>query len=263
MVLAFVAPEVPPARRAPAARGALSAAALPPAGGALTAAGRGAAGVEAALCAGAAIGALAAAASRRRGQGAHGERRLRAGAAVRAAAANAKEGDGVETALEIAKAVLLALLDVFKGPPEEPTGKDAPGLAALAPGGVAGALAGCCLQDVRTGVAQDAAGLVAASGRRTAVFFLTHFGDFNSWEVAQQVRTALRLGQLGGARAVLVGIGTPESGRKFAEMLELPGDLELYADLNGACAQKLGFSKETVWGACLCMRSHGAGCSGA
>jgi len=75
------------------------------------------------------------------------------------------------------------------------------------------------------------------------LLFATHFGDFNSWEVAQQLRTALRSDRVAsGARVAVVGIGTPEAGRKFAELLELPEDLPLYADPQGSCHAALGFS---------------------
>ena len=39
-----------------------------------------------------------------------------------------------------------------------------------------------------------------------------------------------------------VGIGSVDSGKLFAEQLDLPEALELYADPSGACHQALGFS---------------------
>ncbi|CAE7621873.1 unnamed protein product [Symbiodinium sp. CCMP2592] len=147
------------------------------------------------------------------------------------------------TGLDIAKNVLFALFDIFKEPPQEATGKDAPGLLALGNGGVLGALKGCEVQSVLDASAKDAAALCASKDGGLAVFFLTHFGDFNSWEVAQQLRTAIREGRTGSARVVLVGIGSVDSGKLFAEQLELPLDaLEIYADPSGACHQALGFS---------------------
>jgi len=147
------------------------------------------------------------------------------------------------TGLDIAKNVLSALFDIFKEPPQEATGKDAPGLLALGSGGVLGALKGCEVQSLKDASAKDAAALCASKDGGLAVFFLTHFGDFNSWEVAQQLRTAIREGRTGSARVVMVGIGSVDSGKLFAEQLELPLDaLEIYADPSGACHRALGFS---------------------
>jgi len=161
-------------------------------------------------------------------------------------ASDEEANDNVATALEIAKSILLALLDIFSGPPKEATGKDAPGLAVLAPGGVLAALSGCEVLAAKNGEACDASKLVspdAAGSRKTILLFLTHFGDFNSWELAQQVRVALRDERVGGARVVAVGIGSVESAKKFAGFLDLPESLELYADPKGACHAALGFSR--------------------
>ena len=145
------------------------------------------------------------------------------------------------TGLDIAKNVIFALFDIFKEPPEESTGKDAPGLVALGSDGVLGALKGSEVLSVKDSSAKDAAALCTSPGG-LAVFFLTHFGDFNSWEVAQQLRTAIRENRTGSARVVMVGIGSVESGKLFAEQLELPPALEVYADPTGTCHQALGFS---------------------
>jgi len=155
-----------------------------------------------------------------------------------------KSKEFAATALDILKNVFFALLDIFKGPPEEATGKDAPGLQALGAGGVAGALRGCQIAAVKDGSSKDAADVcdTSASSEGTLLLFLTHFGDFNSWEVAQQVRTAMSEGRTGSAKVVLVGIGSVESGREFAKQLELPDNLELYADALGSCHKALGFS---------------------
>lgn len=157
----------------------------------------------------------------------------------------------LSTAFGVIFAILLALLDIFKAPPEESTGKAAPGLAALGAKGVLGALRGCTVQAVRDGGIKDASELAAAAApwealfgaKATVLLFITHFGDFNSWEVLQQLRTALRESRLGGARIRVVGIGSVKSGRKLAQLLDLPDGLELYADPAGACHQALGFSR--------------------
>lgn len=158
-----------------------------------------------------------------------------------AASAAAEEDNPAKTAGNVLWAVLIALLDIFSAPPEEPTGKDAPGLRALGAAGVLGSLKGCTIEALRDGSAVDAAS-VAATGATTVLLFVTHFGDFNSWEVAQQLRSAVRANRLGGAKLAVVGIGTVAAGRKFAEMLELPQDVPLYADPRGACHAALGFS---------------------
>lgn len=159
----------------------------------------------------------------------------------------------VSVILGVISAVLGALPDIFKAPPDEPTGRGAPGLAALGDAGVLGALKGCTVQAVCDGSAKDASELGAAAGApwetllgsssARVLLFITHFGDFNSWEVLQQLRTALREDRVGSARVAVVGIGTVESGRKLAKMLELPETLELYADPSGACHAALGFSR--------------------
>lgn len=144
---------------------------------------------------------------------------------------------------EIATAVLWALLDIFKPPPKEATGPDAPGLKEIGKP-VAQALAGIEVMELQSGTKTPAAQLLTAGeSQSSSVFFLTHWGDFNSWEVAQQVRTAVRVGRMNGPSVSLVGIGSPESGRKFAEMLELPSSVKLYADPTGACHSALHFSR--------------------
>ena len=71
--------------------------------------------------------------------------------------------------------------------------------------------------------------------------FLTHFADFNAWEYAQRLKAAeqdlLRMG----VELTVIGIGSPASGRKFAELLDFPTE-RLFADPTGACHRALGFS---------------------
>ncbi|CAK9070643.1 unnamed protein product, partial [Durusdinium trenchii] len=105
---------------------------------------------------------------------------------------------------------------------------------------VAEALASCSLQDIRSGETVEASKLLTT---RSGIFFLTHWGDFNSWEVAQQVRTAIQAKRLDASSICLVGIGSQSSGAKFAEMLELPADVKIYTDARASCYSALCFSR--------------------
>jgi len=143
--------------------------------------------------------------------------------------------------LEIAGAVGLALLDIFKGPPEESTDTSAPGLKEIGKP-VKEALASCTVQDVRNGETLDASSLLSSTSPR-GIFFVTHWGDFNSWEVAQQLRTAIQAKRLAASSICVVGIGSQISGAKFAEMLELPEELKIFTDQSGSCYSALCFSR--------------------
>jgi len=76
-----------------------------------------------------------------------------------------------------------------------------------------------------------------------AVFFLTHWADFNSWEVAQKLRTALKQGWVNSSSLAIVGIGSSEAGRQFVEMLALPQDVLVFADDQAGCHEALRFSR--------------------
>ena len=73
------------------------------------------------------------------------------------------------------------------------------------------------------------------------VVCLTHFGDFNAWEVTQQLRVA----DCGKLTPLLVGIGSVESARQFASDLDLSEDasVRLVADPTGDVASSLGCYK--------------------
>jgi len=79
--------------------------------------------------------------------------------------------------------------------------------------------------------------------KKTLVVFATHFGDFNSWEEAQKLTTALEKKRLEGVRVSLIGIGPVSAGKKFVELLELPDGVDVFADGTAACHNALGFSK--------------------
>jgi len=86
-------------------------------------------------------------------------------------------------------------------------------------------------------------GDLVPSGKRTVLAVLTHFGDFNSWEYAQQLRFELPKLQQAGVSLVVVGIGTVSAAMKFSELLDLPAEFNLYADPTGATAKALGCSR--------------------
>lgn len=84
--------------------------------------------------------------------------------------------------------------------------------------------------------------LVDAQGQ-TVLALLTHFGDFNAWEYAQQLKYDLPVLEGAGASLVVVGIGNATQARRFAELLDLPSGMRLYADTQGAAAVALGCSR--------------------
>ena len=75
---------------------------------------------------------------------------------------------------------------------------------------------------------------------------LSHFGDFNAWELTQQYVTALKEGGRladDNCKILLVGIGSVESAKQFAQDLELEGlseRLTLVADPDGQVSEALG-----------------------
>ncbi|KAJ1634647.1 AhpC/TSA antioxidant enzyme-domain-containing protein [Pavlovales sp. CCMP2436] len=71
--------------------------------------------------------------------------------------------------------------------------------------------------------------------------FLTHFGDFNAWEYAQQLKAVDAELAAMGADLTVIGIGSPSAGRTFAELIDFPTE-RLYADPVGSCHKALGFS---------------------
>mmetsp|Transcript_3414 Transcript_3414/g.5641 ORF Transcript_3414/g.5641 Transcript_3414/m.5641 type:complete len:778 (-) Transcript_3414:38-2371(-) len=75
---------------------------------------------------------------------------------------------------------------------------------------------------------------------------LTHFGDFNAWELTQQYMAAIDSGKLK-RPIVLVGIGSIESAQKFSDDLDLrqkyQDRITLVADETGAVTDALGCYK--------------------
>ncbi|KAK9821991.1 hypothetical protein WJX81_004152 [Elliptochloris bilobata] len=75
-----------------------------------------------------------------------------------------------------------------------------------------------------------------------AAIFMTHFADLSSWELAQRLVKVIPTLQAGGVQVFAVGLGSPEQGRRFAQLLEFPAEV-LFADPEGACHRALGFSR--------------------
>jgi hypothetical protein len=79
----------------------------------------------------------------------------------------------------------------------------------------------------------------------TILTCLSHFGDFNAWEITQQYIAAIESGRIAtSSPVVLVGIGSVEAATQFAKDLELEervGDkLVLAADETGIVTDRLG-----------------------
>eukprot|EP01041_Mallomonas_annulata_P006301 gene6301-12750_t len=77
--------------------------------------------------------------------------------------------------------------------------------------------------------------------RVTLVSFLTHFADFNSWELTQRLRHDLKKMEDAGVNVVCVGIGSSDAATEFCKLLDFPPD-KVYADETAACHRQLGFS---------------------
>lgn len=77
---------------------------------------------------------------------------------------------------------------------------------------------------------------------------LSHFGDFNAWEVTQQYVTAVEDGAFGSTcKIVLVGIGSADAARQFSADLSLESrpsaEITLVADEKGAVTDALNCYK--------------------
>lgn len=81
----------------------------------------------------------------------------------------------------------------------------------------------------------------AQPGKRVVLPFLTHFGDLSSWEYAQKLVKQLPAFAAAGVDVYTVGLGSLSNAREFAKLLQFPLD-QLYADPEGGCYSRLGFS---------------------
>jgi len=84
------------------------------------------------------------------------------------------------------------------------------------------------------------------SKKTSILVCLSHFGDFNAWEVAQQYIASFSTGDLDSeCNVVLVGIGSVASANKFADDLDLAKEsrIQLVADETGAVTEVCGCYK--------------------
>ena len=91
------------------------------------------------------------------------------------------------------------------------------------------------------GVEVDAVGDAVAREGRVAALFLTQFGDFDSWELAQRLVDDLDAMKRAGVRVVAIGIGSADAAREFSKRTRFPLE-NLYADEGGKCHEALGFA---------------------
>ena len=82
----------------------------------------------------------------------------------------------------------------------------------------------------------------AEQKEKHCLLFLSHFGDLTSWEYAQKLRDNMDVLKESSDGVTVVGLGSPEAGRKFAELLNFPVE-DLYADPEGTLYKELGFSQ--------------------
>lgn len=78
--------------------------------------------------------------------------------------------------------------------------------------------------------------------KRHVVVCLSHFGDLTSWEYAQKLRDSLEAIDSKADGISVIGLGTVEAGRKFAELLNFP-TTNLYAVNDVELYVRLGFSE--------------------
>eukprot|EP00607_Mallomonas_marina_P010845 CAMPEP_0182422646 /NCGR_PEP_ID=MMETSP1167-20130531/8380_1 /TAXON_ID=2988 /ORGANISM="Mallomonas Sp, Strain CCMP3275" /LENGTH=289 /DNA_ID=CAMNT_0024600861 /DNA_START=196 /DNA_END=1061 /DNA_ORIENTATION=+ len=76
----------------------------------------------------------------------------------------------------------------------------------------------------------------------TLMAFLTHFADFNSWELAQRLKHDLEKLKSYKIEVICIGIGSPEAASLFSELLDFPAD-KLFSDEQALCHRALGFSR--------------------
>lgn len=81
-----------------------------------------------------------------------------------------------------------------------------------------------------------------AKDKKTVFAFLTHFGDFNCWELAQRLIFTSPEFADANADIRMVGIGSVESARKFASMLDIDA-ATVYADPTASIYKALGYAR--------------------
>ena len=86
-----------------------------------------------------------------------------------------------------------------------------------------------------------AGGEAIRSEGRVAALFLTQFGDFDSWELAQRATDDLGTLREANVRVVAIGIGSVDAAKEFAKRTNFPLE-NLYADVDAKCHAALGFA---------------------
>ena len=76
---------------------------------------------------------------------------------------------------------------------------------------------------------------------RVAALFLTQFGDFDSWELAQRATDDVGRLREANVRVVAIGIGSVDAAKEFAKRTNFPLE-NLYADVDAKCHAALGFA---------------------
>ncbi|CAG9466644.1 unnamed protein product [Pedinophyceae sp. YPF-701] len=103
----------------------------------------------------------------------------------------------------------------------------------------ADALGDVMVTNAGSGEVADLRSLVGTG--RCLVAFLTHLGDFDSWEYAQALRPRLAAMEADSkVKVVVVAIGSPESGRLFCELTGLPDDV-LWMDPDATSYKRMSF----------------------
>jgi len=80
------------------------------------------------------------------------------------------------------------------------------------------------------------------SSQKAAVVFLTHFGDFTSWELGQQISQKISIFDEKDIPVICVGLGSVNNAQKYSQLLSINKSL-VFADEPGNCHNALGFSK--------------------
>eukprot|EP00419_Tripos_fusus_P024608 CAMPEP_0172723570 /NCGR_PEP_ID=MMETSP1074-20121228/84032_1 /TAXON_ID=2916 /ORGANISM="Ceratium fusus, Strain PA161109" /LENGTH=258 /DNA_ID=CAMNT_0013549841 /DNA_START=194 /DNA_END=970 /DNA_ORIENTATION=- len=100
------------------------------------------------------------------------------------------------------------------------------------------------LQRASDGKQVDLGAALESSAQKTLLVLGTHPADFNTVEYCQKVRTFWpQLVQKGISRCLLVVNGEASSCMKLAELLDLPAEVELFADPVGEAGRRFGVSR--------------------
>ena len=105
-------------------------------------------------------------------------------------------------------------------------------------------LQGYCLDRLSDGASVDLGNALSSTSGKTMLVLGTHTADFNMIEYGQKVRAALpQLKAKGIDRFLMVMNGNPKASKQLAEMLDLPEDIELFADPTGEAGRRFGVNR--------------------